>query len=53
MWHEILWDPQREVMLKSPLLPETLLLRKVREKGRSVARDNKLDETLKKRDRVA
>ncbi len=48
-WHEILWDPIHEVMLKSPLLAETLLLRSANEKGRSAARDRKLTDTLRKR----
>ena len=49
-WHDILWDPVRDVMLKTPLLGETLLLRQIGEEGRTRARDRKLDETLKKRD---
>lgn len=48
-WHEILWDPVQNVMLKSHTAAETLLLRKVGESGRSVARDQKLDEILERR----
>lgn len=50
MWHDILWDPKQKVMLKSPLLSETLLLRKVGEEARSASRAAKLNEVLKQRD---
>jgi DNA sulfur modification protein DndB len=48
MWHGILWDPQRDVMLKSPSLAETFLLRRVSETGRTSARDSKLDVAIKR-----
>jgi DNA sulfur modification protein DndB len=48
-WHEILWDPVQNVMLKSPVLAETWLLRQIGENGRSDARQRKLDETIKRK----
>jgi DNA sulfur modification protein DndB len=46
MWHHVLWDPVQEQMLKTPANAETLLLRKLREKGRTAKRDKNLDEAL-------
>ena len=38
-WHDILWDPVRDVMLKTPMLGETFLLRQINEEGRTPARE--------------
>jgi DNA sulfur modification protein DndB len=48
-WHYIVWDPRQQVMLKSPLLPESMLLREIGEKARSDSRDAKLNQVLKQR----